>query len=163
MSLTPSIVVASLPALRLASQSIKVALETGADFASHLGAASKTDPPVDAALARPANRSHPLNDLLPRLQQFLQSIGVNDSNAVELRTNAEGNIEVEGAPEVKPAVEQWLKENPEWVESWQAAAQKFLAELPARFPGAPTAREAVLPSSSLRSRISASSAEHSYR
>lgn len=163
MSISPSIVAAAIPALRLASESIKAAVEAGSDFASHLGIASKADQPQGIAPNTPEKRTSRLDRLLPQLQQFLKSISTDEQSSVELQTDDQGSIQVEGAPVLKHAVAKWLNENPEWTEAWQAAAQEFLAESPSVFPKANFHGQDSRSSSSLRSRISTISAEHSYQ
>ncbi len=160
MSISPSIVVASLPALRIASEAVKRAVEAGVDFASQLGGTSKTAMREGDAVTSITSRSHKLDELLPRLQQFLKSMEISNPHAIELKTSIQGNIEVHGDPEVKQAVEQWLKSNPHWTEAWQESAKEFLRGLPLRFPGANMPQGDEQSTLSLRSRIDASSSDH---
>ncbi len=163
MSISPSIVAAAIPALRLASESIKAVVEAGSDFASHLGNASKADPTQGISARTPEKRTSRLDGLLPQLQQFLKSIGAYEKDSLELRTDDQGAIQVEGESFLKQAVAKWLNENPEWKEDWQAAAKEFLADLPSVVPSAHFYQQNARSSSSLLSRISTTTAEHSYQ
>jgi len=163
MSISPSIAVAVVPALRIASESIRAAIEAGADFASHLGKTSEAEQPAGRSPNTLEKRAGRLDGLLPQLQQFLKSLGADEQNSVELRTDDQGSIQVKGEPDLKQAVEQWLNENPDWTEAWQIAAKAFLAESPSVVPKANFHLQDSRSSSRLRSRISTTSAEHSYQ
>jgi hypothetical protein len=127
-----------------------------------LGGVSKASGPEGDTSNPSASRSRKLDELVPRLQQFLKSLGPENSSAIELQTTSQGTIQVAGVPEVKQAVDQWMKENPDWTKAWQTAAKEFLSESPPRFPGEEILRANGPPTLSLRSRIDAGSAEHSY-
>ncbi len=163
MSISPSIAVAIVPALRIASESVRSAVEAGADFATHLGKASESELQRGISDNPVEKRTHRLDGLLPKLQQFLKSIGADEQKSVELRTDDQGTIQVEGDPDLKQAVAQWLNSNPEWTEAWQGAAKAFLAESPAVFPKANFNGQDSGSPSSLRSRISTNAADHTYQ
>jgi len=155
-------VVAAIPAIRLASKSLQVALTAGFNFASHLGETSDSRPLIDPSPPESNSRTDPLDRLVSRLQQYLKSIDVPEHSGIELRTDSRGGIAIEGEPGLKQAVEQWLTENREWAEAWRAAARSYLAESPT-LGLSPLDPSSNMPPTSLRSQIRTRSAQHWYQ
>ncbi len=160
MSISPTVALAALPAIRIASESVKGALSAGVHFAKHLADGAKSDAPKMDGQVTNESPASGFDRLLPQLQRFLESIGAQPHPAVELQTDGQGTIAINAEPTVKKAVENWLTEHPEWMEAWQAAAGQYLAESPIGSSSKDTSRWAASNLPSLRSQISSTTIEH---
>lgn len=135
MSISPSLVAAAIPAVRLASEVVKDLLGAGVDFASHLidptnQKSSGIISPVEDEKSQNVGRSSKLDQLIPQLQQFLKSLGKDDDMAIELQSDGQNSIQVAGESSSKQAVERWLEQNADWTASWQSAVSEFLSQSP---------------------------------
>ncbi|MDZ4849076.1 MAG: hypothetical protein SGI77_07260 [Pirellulaceae bacterium] len=157
MSLSPAIIAAALPAIRVAGKFAQKAVETSSNFANYLLEPLSSESALASDVSSQSSVGT-LGQLVSELQQYLKSIGATEPSAVELKTDSEGRIEVAGEPALRQAVESWLKQNSQWADQWRSAAREFLANAPSG-PNAFHAPANSLLDTQLRSRISASTFE----
>ncbi len=160
MSISPTIAIAALPAIQIASKAVKAALDASSSFASHLVEPATSKVGDIASDKSSGNSVSNIDQLLPQLQQFLKSLGVDQRSAIELKSDGKQPIEVDAEPSLKQAVENWLVQNPDWAASWQSAVSEYLGKSPAGFSSSNERISEPRNPLSLRSQISSSSAEH---
>lgn len=157
MSLSPAMIAAALPAIRIAGKIAQKAIDTSSNFANYLLELPSSESALASEVSSQSSTGT-LEQLVPELQQYLESIGATEPLAVELKTDSEGRIEVAGEPALRQAVESWLKQNSQWADEWRSAVRELLANATSG-PNAFHASANSLLGSQLRSRISASTFE----
>lgn len=119
------------PAARIASDSVKLAIETGASFAEQLKASTSGVELPETSQVATAAPTRQLNQLLQELQQFLATLSVDEADSIELQSDGGNSLKVSGPVSISEAVESWLSQNPEWAEAWQTAVKRYLESGPA--------------------------------
>jgi len=161
MSISPIIAIAALPAIQIASKAAKGVLDASVSFASHLvEPATPEVGDIASDLQTESRSSAKLDQLRPKLQQFLKSLGLDHRSPIELKSDGQQPIKVDGEPSLKQAVENWLAQNPDWAASWQSAVSEYLAKSPSGSSNPLERTSETKNPLSLRSQISSSDVEH---
>ena len=126
---SPLAIVAARPVIELAGDSLVRMAQQGQEFASLIF--SRTGQGDDAVAS--AGKStiegstiERLTELLRPLQAFLAGEGYAGEQSLQLLSDGRERWEVQAAADLQGAVESWIGQHPEWLESWQSAVAEHL-------------------------------------